>query len=113
MGSTGHRSLILSSPTLTTDDNAPDHLRDYNPYTWASLMEETLDGVVTSCVQQANLHWYVHSGSRTPLGSSTVPDNMLSLLQVTKYIVIKPQCFTYSESNILGGLSFPAFFGFL
>jgi hypothetical protein len=40
-------------------------------------MEEALDGIVASSVLQANLHWFVHADSRTPLGSDTVPIDML------------------------------------
>ncbi len=49
-------SIAQSAATLTTDDEPPDDHGDYNPSTWASLMEEAFDGIVASCVLQAILH---------------------------------------------------------
>jgi hypothetical protein len=51
-----HHCVAQSAASLFTDEEAPDDNRDHNSSTWASLMEEALDGIVTSCVLQANLH---------------------------------------------------------
>jgi hypothetical protein len=62
-----HHHIAQCVATLTTDDETPDGDHgDYNPSTWASLMEEALDAIVASCVLQAKLHWFVHTGSQTP-----------------------------------------------
>ena len=83
--------IAQSAASLTTDDEAPDDHGDYNPSTWASLMEEALDGIVASCVLQANLHQFVHAGSQTPLDSDTVHDNMLSSHHGPRMVVPTPQ----------------------
>ncbi len=79
---------MQSVASLPTDEEAPDDHGDYHSSSWVSLTEEALDGVVTSCVLQANLHWFVHTGSQTPLDSSNVADNILSFHHGSHMVVL-------------------------
>jgi hypothetical protein len=61
--------IAQSAASLPTAVVAPDDYGENATSTWTSLMEEALDGIVTFCVLQANLHCFVHTGSQTPFDS--------------------------------------------
>jgi hypothetical protein len=61
-----------NATSLPTDVFPPVDYGNNATSTWASLMEEALDGAATSCLLQANLHCFVHAGSQTPLTQTMV-----------------------------------------
>jgi hypothetical protein len=73
-----HHCIAWSAASLPTDEEAMDDNGVNNPFTWASLMEEALDGIITSFVLQANLHQFVHASSQTLLDSDNVDDETFS-----------------------------------
>jgi hypothetical protein len=54
--------------------------------------------------------WKYQSLPWSRTGESVKLYKLASQLQANRYIFFKPQLFTHSESNILGGSSWPAFF---
>jgi hypothetical protein len=54
--------------------------------------------------------WKYQSLPWSRTGESVKLYKLASQLQATRYIFFRLQLFTYSESNILGGSSWPAFF---
>jgi hypothetical protein len=57
--------------------------------------------------------WKYQSLPWSHTGESVKLYKLASQLQATRYIFFRLQLFTHSESNILGGSSWPAFFRLL
>ncbi len=103
-----HHYIAQSAASLSTDKEAPDDHGDHNPSTLVSLMEEALDGIVTSCVLQANLHQFVHADSQTSLDSDNVDDKTFSSHCGPRKVVpapwdydIQSQLFAWLPRNII------------
>jgi hypothetical protein len=86
--------IAQHAATLTTDDKTPDDdHRDYYPSTWAPLTEDALDGIVASCILEANLHQFVHAGRFS---------NSFGLQYCSQQHVIFSSWTTYGGSSPMG-----------